>query len=165
MNIGTTAGAFEFGDFNDDGLLDFALIGNNSENSSITNIYTNTGDTFALEEAGHQLHGVSSGRPSWGDYDNDGDLDLYVSGLFTDPQSNESRPFTGIYEQNDGQFTLDTTLNMDSLGYSFSEFGDYDSDGDLDLFAAGVNSNADVVSKIYDNLENINNSNKQPNQP
>ena len=54
---------------------------------------------------------------------------------------------------------------MDSLGYSFSEFGDYDSDGDLDLFAAGVNSNADVVSKIYDNLENINNSNKQPNQP
>ena len=39
MNIGTTAGAFEFGDFNDDGLLDFALIGNNSENSSITNIY------------------------------------------------------------------------------------------------------------------------------
>ena len=38
MNIGTTAGAFEFGDFNDDGLLDFALIGNNSENSSITNI-------------------------------------------------------------------------------------------------------------------------------
>ena len=165
MNIGTTAGAFEFGDFNDDGFLDFALIGNNSENSSITNIYTNTGDTFALEETGHQLHGVSSGRPSWGDYDNDGDLDLYVSGLFTDPQSNESRPFTGIYEQNDGQFTLDTTLNMDSLGYSFSEFGDYDSDGDLDLFAAGVNSNADVVSKIYDNLENINNSNKQPNQP
>ena len=77
MNIGTTAGAFEFGDFNDDGLLDFALIGNNSENSSITNIYTNTGDTFALEEPGHQLHGVSSGRPSWGDYDNDGDLDLY----------------------------------------------------------------------------------------
>ena len=43
----------------------------------------------------------------------------------------ESRPFTGIYEQNDGQFTLDTTLNMDSLGYSFSEFGDYDSDGTL----------------------------------
>ena len=88
-----------------------------------------------------------------------------ISGLFNDEVTGDPTPFSGLYYQDLGQFLLDTTLSIDSLGYSFTEFGDYDSDGDLDLFSAGVSSNADVTSKVFDNLENITNQNLAPNEP
>ncbi|MFL2982766.1 MAG: hypothetical protein ACJZ12_00060 [Candidatus Neomarinimicrobiota bacterium] len=164
-NIGVTAGAFEFADYNDDNRIDFALIGNDASNNSISKIFTNNGAQFVIANASHNLKGVYSGRPSWGDYDNDGDLDLLIAGLFNDAVSGDPTPFSGLYYQELDQFLLDTTVSIDSLGYSFTEFGDYDGDGDLDLFAAGVSSNADVTSKVFDNLENITNQNLPPNEP
>ena len=165
VNLGVTAGAFEFADYNDDNRIDFALIGNDASGNSISNIFSNTGQQFVIANDSHNLKGVYSGRPSWGDYDNDGDLDLLISGLFNDEVTGDPTPFSGLYYQDLGQFLLDTTLSIDSLGYSFTEFGDYDSDGDLDLFSAGVSSNADVTSKVFDNLENITNQNIAPNEP
>ena len=52
-------------------------------------------------------------------------------------------------------FEIDNMLTLDSVGVSFFSMGDYDSDGDLDLFIAGQKSNGDVISKVYDNLEGI----------
>ena len=163
--FGVTAGAFEFADYNDDNREDFAIIGNDASNNSISRIFTNNGEKFVVANDNHDLKGVYSGRPSWGDYDNDGDIDLLISGLFMDAVSGDPTPFSGLYYQNSEQFFLDTTVHIDSLGYSFTEFGDYDGDGDLDLFSAGVSSNADVTSKVYDNLENITNHNFPPNKP
>ncbi len=66
---------------------------------------------------------------SWGDYDNDGDLDLFA-GV---PQGVQR-----LYRNNgDGSFTrlTDGTVVADS-GASGGLWGDYDNDGDLDLFVA-----------------------------
>ena len=164
---GVTAGAVAFADYNSDGYDDFVLTGLNSNNQLITFILTNSINRFEVKN-GHVLQGVFFGKPSWGDYDSDGDLDFIVTG-----QSNRDPslglgldPITIVYnQQSDGSFEIDNMLSLDSVGVSFSQWGDYDLDGDLDLFIAGQKENGDVISKVYDNLEGINNPNLSPNAP
>ena len=159
-DIGVTAGAFDFGDYNSDGYIDFAITGKNSQNNLVTYIIRNYGAQIEAEIVG--LNGIFSGRPAWGDYDNDGDLDLIVSGL---SNVDGSDPVTIVYQQNNGSFFEDTSLDLDGVGFSFSDWGDYDGDGDLDLFLAGFKANEDVMAQVYDNLEGIENANNAPNAP
>ncbi len=67
---------------------------------------------------------------AWGDYDNDGDLDVYVAR--DGGQANRFYRNAG-----DGTFTSVTTGEFVTLGRSnwSAVTGDYDRDGDLDLFA------------------------------
>lgn len=75
---------------------------------------------------------------SWGDLDNDGDLDLFVTnGL------HEVQPNSLFLNQGKGDFIKVTTGNivLDG-GLSFgSAFDDYDNDGNLDLIVANFNEN------------------------
>ena len=78
---------------------------------------------------------------AWGDYDNDGDPDLYVS--------NNCEP-NRLYRNNgDGTFTdVAVSLGVTEPLASFScWWWDYDNDGRLDLFVAGFanNSLSDIV--------------------
>jgi len=67
---------------------------------------------------------------AWGDYDNDGWLDLFVSNIGTDNscrlyRNNRGRSFSDITEQ----------AGIPALGRAQSgTWGDYDQDGDVDLF-------------------------------
>lgn len=74
---------------------------------------------------------------AWGDYDNDGNLDLFVSNFGT--------PFNYLYRNNgDGSFTRVTTgaIATDDANSEGATWGDYDNDGHLDLFVAvGVGGN------------------------
>ena len=160
--FGVTAGAIAFADYNGDGFDDFALSGLNNSGNLITYIAQNNINTFTVSQV---LQGTYYGKPSWGDYDNDGDLDLLVTGQSSTEGSLGSAPITHIYKQTDNQFELDQTLSIDSVGISFSQWGDYDNDGDLDLFLSGFKENQDVVAQVYDNLEGIENPNKPPNPP
>ena len=160
--FGVTAGAIAFADYNGDGYDDFALSGLNSNNDLITYIAENNVNTFIVS---HILQGAYYGKPSWGDYDTDGDLDLLITGQSSTQGDLGSAPITHIYQQQSNQFLLDQTVSIDSVGISFSQWGDYDTDGDLDLFLSGFKENQDVVAQVYDNLEGIENPNKPPNPP
>ena len=65
---------------------------------------------------------------AWGDYDNDGDLDLLVS--------NEGQ-FLRLFRNDGGSFTLLAPAGLAAGGtYTGVAWADYDNDGDIDLLAA-----------------------------
>ncbi len=134
--------AVAWGDYDNDGDLDLLVTGKKSISVStdpISTIYTNTNGTFtALATA--NLIGVQSGAVEWGDYDNDGDLDILLTGLATG-NINVAK----IYTNNGGSFTELATANLPGIAFGDVAWGDYDNDGDLDIFLTGG------ISKIFTN--------------
>lgn len=95
-------------------------------------------DTTILGES-IQNKNFTSGA-SFGDYDNDGDLDAFLSNL-----KNQKNV---LLENKDGVFhsNVDGSLD-DELSSWVGLWGDYDNDGDLDLFV----SNYDRPNSIFEN--------------
>lgn len=132
------------GDFNGDGLPDVFAIGGSG---GVDRLFINQGNgTFLEQGAAWGVAAVHAGTgAAAADFDDDGDIDLYVTslGFATAYAGNNNR----LYRNNgDGTFTdiapsagvRDTLLPGQVLGDSFSPcWGDYDLDGDLDLAVAG----------------------------
>ncbi len=129
----------EFVDFDDDGKLDLFMVGADQEE---TRIFRNDGNnqfTDVAEILGHSLLSDVGGDLNGGkavDYDNDGDLDLFMHDNLRVNGSNQARK---LY-RNDGDwnFTDVTTLvgiGSTNEGAYDSVWGDLDLDGDQDLVA------------------------------
>ncbi|MEQ8777003.1 MAG: LamG-like jellyroll fold domain-containing protein [Marinoscillum sp.] len=132
----------DWGDFDNDGDLDLAVQGDYTASLSSTSIYVNEGGTFTTLNAG--LVGANTGDLSWGDYDNDGDLDLVSMGY----TSSSASIITTIYRNDNGVFT-DIAAGLEGKFYGSVNWGDYDNDNDLDLLVSG--SNTDNAPIIYRN--------------
>ncbi len=150
---GVTTGSSDWADFDQDGLSDLLLTGKttiNEQSVNITYVYKNLGnDNFSLINA--NLPGVSSSHALWGDYDNDGDMDVAITGSFE-----TSVYITKIFKNNNGIFN-EITGNFAGIRYSKCRWADYDADGDLDLLATGSNNNNTAsFIKIYRNDGNDN---------
>jgi len=127
-----------WGDYDDDGWLDLFV---GSQIPSTRNfLYHNDRDgTFTLVDAG-DLPRVPSNQhgSAWGDYDNDGHLDLVVTA------GNPGVYHNVLYRNNgDGTFSLETDnpiyAESASGGFHGPSWADYDNDGFIDLFIAGHN--------------------------
>ena len=144
---GVAGASVVWGDYDSDGDLDAALTGGNSDvGSPFSKIYRNDGGgVFVDAVAG--LTGVTAGEAAWGDYDNDGDLDLVVSGSSPTTPSG----VTNLY-RNDGinQFTQIASGLPGLLGGTLA-WGDFDADGDLDLVIAGFAPTDGIITNIYRN--------------
>ncbi|MFT7282063.1 MAG: hypothetical protein ACI9DM_001795, partial [Cyclobacteriaceae bacterium] len=95
------------------------------------------------------MDGVVDAAASWGDYDNDGDLDLVVGGW----DFEYINSITKIYRNDAGVFT-DINASLEPLYNPYFSWGDYDNDGDLDLFLTGFGA-ASPVAILYDNNAGI----------
>lgn len=133
-----------FGDFDNDGFVDL-FVGNFSGSNRL---YRNNHDnTFSLVEGAIFL-GVSSAQSygiSWVDYDNDGNLDIFVANGYGTATSNF------LYRnQGDGTFADAATGSLLSTSghYAGCGWADYDRDGFVDLF---VTSGGGVLSWLYRN--------------
>jgi len=134
-------------DFDNDGFLDL-FVGSESRERG-ARLYHNDGDgTFTNAIAGSGIEPIGFVKGAcWGDYDNDGRSDLYVS-------CNGMRNFlyrnlgSGVFED----VALTAGMEKD-LGTFACWFFDYDNDGNLDLFVSGysarfASSNGAVLTDI-----------------
>lgn len=144
-------------DFDQDGDLDayicndFApdvFLRNDTDQGSFKVKFTDiTNEAFAKVEMNFAM------GASWGDYDNDGDLDLYVSNMYSkaglrivaqlenvDERIRVSARGNYLYEMVDGKFHQvagvgEQDQHVSAVGWSYGgQFADFDNDGELDIY-------------------------------
>jgi len=135
----------KWGDSDGDGDLDILLTGNTTL-YWVSKLYRNDGSGMFVD-TGAPLPGVAASSVDWGDQDNDGDLDMILSGVLDQNTGRIAR----VYRNNsDGTFTNVTSLA--SVGISSTSWGDYDGDGDQDLILTGyLDAGGGESSKVYRN--------------
>ena len=139
---GLRYGSIAWGDFDNDGALDMLVCGDTG-NGLVTRIYRNDGaGNFVDIQAG--LPGVSGGAVAWGDYNGDGYLDFALTG------TTSTGRVTRIYRNNGNSTFTDINANLPGLDSSRLAWGDYDNDGDLDLFVTGYTGSS-YFARIYRN--------------
>ena len=143
----------EFVDFDDDGMLDLFMVG---ADQKPTHIFRNMGDNQFKDVAeilGHSLISDVGGDLNGGraiDYDNDGDLDLFMhDNLRITSGANPSNEARKLY-RNDGNWnftnvTAEVGLASTNEGAYDSVWGDLDLDGDQDLIAPNNSSFSERV--------------------
>jgi hypothetical protein len=170
---GVANGSCAWGDYDNDGRLDILLTGLTNRtfplmsSNLISQVWRNTGSGFTNINAG--LPGVYFSSCAWGDYDNDGRMDILLTGATN--ISPASRP-TGIVSQiwrNTG--TGFTNLNADLPGVAKGScaWGDYDNDSRLDILLSGATKTdtngvvTESISQVWRN--NVLQTNTPPTAP
>ena len=146
-----------WGDFDNDGRVDL-FVGNETVSAGRhpCELFRNLGAGASparfrdqAEAAGVAATGYVKGVV-WGDFDNDGRLDLYVSRLSPDEPN---LLYHNLGEDEDGRWRFaDVAAEAGVTGpaHSFPAwFWDYDNDGWLDLFAAGFKGDVGDVAAAY----------------
>jgi hypothetical protein len=136
-----------WGDYNNDGFLDIVVIPWNDICWPCTYpilIYKNNGDgTFTREVNTIGQEVIYGNGAAWGDYDNDGKLDLYITRYFNS---------TNLLYHNEGggNFTKVTnagTIVTDANSSAGCSWGDYNKDGWIDMFVANGENQNDALYK------------------
>jgi hypothetical protein len=151
----TSSMAVDFADFDGDGLIDMYV-----SDMAYSTLFRNEGRAFrdvtypaGVASPAGQFVGWSA---SFFDYDNDGDLDLFqVNGEIDHLYGQEDQLFENL---GGGEFR-DVSLER---GRYFQEelvgrggaFGDYDNDGDVDVFIVNLNGRAALLRNEGGNLRN-----------
>ena len=155
-------GTVDLVDIDNDGDPDLLISGNDYP-TAITNgqtyLYRNDGTGQFLPDTTHPFPGVARGVTDFADFDQDGDIDLILSG-------NTSQNSTTIgYYRNDGsgQFEFFPFAPSSIFITASLSHGDVDNDGDLDLFQTGKDSLYNGTSILYLN-DGTGNFTQAPNQ-
>ena len=132
---GQTAAA-AWADYDNDGDLDLYVVDFTDQDFLFENKLIDggvQGDEVTFAEIGRaaEINNLSPGSETavaWGDYDNDGFVDIYLGKFYHDNQ---------LYRNNEGDGSFDRMAGLgvnDGRDAGDVNWVDYDSDGDLDLF-------------------------------
>lgn len=157
MDLRINAMTSAVGDYNNDGLLDYF-----TTNIKFNQFMVNQGDRFndLADSLGTKLFTISWGA-NFCDFDQDGDLDLFVANGDLNP--NCTPMYNYFFEQTDGKYTdVAGLIGMNDYGIGRgSVIFDYDNDGDQDLLLVNQKSVSNYpvpsVSHLYRNDSTIGN--------
>src|SRR5665213_3546893 len=137
------------GDYDNDGNLDILLTGttNGFGTGAITELWRNLGNgTFTNIPT--KLPGVSQGAVAWGDFNQDGKLDILLTGYT--PTGAVCQVWRNL---GNGSFT-NMNAGLPGVYQSSAALADYDNDGKLDILLAGMNNQSNLISQVWRNTGN-----------
>ena len=138
--------AMSWGDYDDDGDIDLAIMGLNRSGEAQSLLYVNRGSTLTLVDA--DIVSLQEGDLAWGDYDGDGDLDLFITGE------------DAIGNRANFLYRTDTSGGTDNAGIAVAirfrpdlsessvDWGDVDNDGDLDFVLMGQSGATEAGAQL-----------------
>lgn len=156
------SGDINWVDINKDGWIDLVVSGFNGT-IPITTVYINNEGTSFSSSIDFGLPQLYYSKMAWGDLDNDGDIDLAITGV----DANDNFLFNIYYrDDNQNKFTLETkSANYQGVINGDLKIVDIDLDGDNDIIYNGESSTGSPISNIIYNtyIKNIiNNNNINP---
>jgi hypothetical protein len=137
-NLVMDAMSVTIGDYDNDGQQDIYLSDLPNGNSLLHNVGTTNGQTTFEDvavDAGVAVYGLTWGS-NFLDADNDGDLDLYVSGSKAGANENSSTFFRN--EGNGGFIEPNAGFSGDTVSSFNNAVGDFNNDGYPDIFVLNV---------------------------
>ncbi|HUF10488.1 MAG TPA: VCBS repeat-containing protein [Rhodothermales bacterium] len=128
--VGLLGGSVDVGDYNNDGKDDLLLTG--SDGVSYRSILYDGSGNGQFTPSSISLPGVGLGTGRFGDYDGDGDLDIFLIG------ESDAGPVAHLLRNDGGQAFSEVSNPILPVVFASADWGDYDADGDLDLLVAGA---------------------------
>ena len=144
INAGLTGvfyGCAAWGDYDNDGFLDVALTGS-ANFDDVCEIWHNNGNGAFSKVLNAGTTSNTESKLTWGDFDNDGWLDLLVTGDYG----------AQLWRNQQNGTFAEALSGMPSVYAGTVSWGDYDNDGRLDVLLTGYNYDTGPVSQIWRNL-------------
>ena len=152
----TVSMSVDFADFNGDGLLDMFI-----SDDTYCSLYENLGDGIFSDKSYVAGISVPSGQfvgwsSSFLDYDNDGDVDIFKSnGELKHLYGHEDQMFENIGNGKfrDASVDLSSYFQDENVGRGAC-LGDYDNDGDIDIFIMNLDNHCKFIRNNKGNQNN-----------
>jgi hypothetical protein len=144
--------SIDWADSNGDGKIDVVMMGFDENFSPSTHVYLNTGNKTFVEDTQSIFKQAFNGDVKWGDFDNDGDMDVLFAGIL--PGGTIS---TQVYENINGVLKVRDDIVLYPTGETWfggSKWVDYNNDGLLDILISGRGSSVIVVERIMELYKN-----------
>jgi hypothetical protein len=140
VDLGIYSHSAAWADYNKDGFLDIVVSDFHPTNYNFLFLGDGQGGFTVDASSEVSMSASSAVGVAWGDYDNDGDLDLFIAN--TNAENNQ------LFKNINGILVNETTGPVvNDAGHSVGgTWGDYDNDGDLDLY---VTNSRDIEPNFF----------------